>query len=88
MRTVKEYLETCVKEGAFPGASWAAGCGETVFEKGTVGVLGNGLGPVREDSLYDLASLTKLFVTLALMRQFEDGLLRLEDSVDFFLPSF
>jgi CubicO group peptidase (beta-lactamase class C family) len=88
MKTVKEYLETCVKEGVFPGASWVIGGRETVFEKGAAGILGNGLGPVGEDSLYDAASLTKLFVTLALMRQFEEGLVRLEDTAGFFLPAF
>jgi CubicO group peptidase (beta-lactamase class C family) len=50
--------------------------------------LGSGLGPVKGDSLYDLASLTKLFTALALMKQFEDGLIRLDDRVDFFLPPF
>jgi CubicO group peptidase (beta-lactamase class C family) len=50
--------------------------------------LGQGLGPVQQDSLYDLASLTKLFVTLALMRQMEEGLIRLEDTIDYFLPAY
>jgi CubicO group peptidase (beta-lactamase class C family) len=87
MRPVKDYLETCAAEGAFPGAAWVIGGGEGIFEKGTAGLLGPGLGPPGEDSLYDLASLTKLFTALALMKQFEDGLVRLEDRVDYFLPS-
>jgi CubicO group peptidase (beta-lactamase class C family) len=87
MKPVKQYLETCVKEGIFPGAAWAIG-GRENFEIGGVGFLGAGLEAAGEDSLYDLASLTKLFTTLALMRQFEDGFIRLEDRVDYFLPSF
>jgi CubicO group peptidase (beta-lactamase class C family) len=87
MKPLREYLETCVIDGAFPGAAWAVG-GREIFETGAVGLLGPGLGAAGEDSLYDLASLTKLFVTLALMRQLEDGLIRLEDRVDYFLPSF
>jgi CubicO group peptidase (beta-lactamase class C family) len=86
--SVKEYFETCVSKGVFPGASWIIGGWEGFFEKGTAGVLGSGLGPVQEDSLYDLASLTKLFTALVLMKQYEDGLIRLEDRLDFFLPAF
>ncbi|MDR2748095.1 MAG: beta-lactamase family protein [Treponema sp.] len=87
MKPVKDYLETCAGDGAFPGAAWAVG-GREIFEMGAVGLLGPGLEAAGEDSLYDLASLTKLFVTLALLRQLEDGLIRLEDRVDYFLPSF
>jgi len=50
--------------------------------------MGKGLGPVGEDTLYDLASLTKVFTALALMKQFEEGLIRLQDEVGYFLPSY
>jgi CubicO group peptidase (beta-lactamase class C family) len=88
MRPVKEYLETCIGEGVFPGASWIIGGPEGFFEQGAVGSLGVGLGRVNEDSMYDLASLTKLFTALVLMKQLEEGLVRLEDRLDFFLPAF
>ena len=88
MRTIENYLSECVREGAFPGASWITGNQTEVFEQGTVGVLGQGLGPVQKDSIYDMASITKLFVACALMRQLEDGLIRLQDMVDYFLPSY
>jgi len=95
MSRIQKYLESCVKNadgkagsGAFPGASWAIGNAGGVLEKGSVGFLGDGLAPVTEDSVYDLASLTKVFTALALMKQLEDGLVRLEDSVGYFLPSF
>jgi CubicO group peptidase (beta-lactamase class C family) len=81
-------LEESVSAGACPGASWVVGNGEKILEQGTAGVLGEGLGPVRPDSLYDLASITKIFVTLALMRQAEEGLLRLEDTIGYFKPGF
>jgi CubicO group peptidase (beta-lactamase class C family) len=87
MKPVRNYLETCVAEGVFPGAAWAIG-GKEILEIDAVGVLGAGLEKTRQNSLYDLASLTKLFTALALMRQLEDGLVRLEDRVDYFLPSF
>ena len=50
--------------------------------------MGDGLAPVTERSLYDLASLTKIPVALALMKQLEDGLICLEDELGYFLPSF
>ena len=88
MTKIQKYLESCVSEGVFPGASWSIGNTGGVLEKGSVGLLGAGLGPAREDSIYDIASLTKLFTALALMKQFEDGLLRLEDEVEYFLPFY
>ena len=102
MNRIQKYLEICAgkaggaKAGAadkgktrvFTGASWVVGNPEAVLEKGSVGFLGDGLAPVTEDSLYDLASLTKIPTALALMKQLEDGLIRLEDEVGYFLPSF
>ena len=85
---IKNYLDSCVVKGVFPGASWIIGNSKGVLEEGSVGLLGEGLGPVKIDSIYDIASLTKIFVALALMKQFEDGLFRLEDRVDYFLPNF
>ncbi len=84
--TIGEYLQFCVDEGAFPGAAWQIGNRKGILEAGTVGTLGDGLGPVREDTLYDLASLAKIIVTYALMRQFQEGLVRLDDPIGRFLP--
>ena len=88
MREIRDYLQQCVEEGAFPGASWQIGTRDDILETGTVGVLGQGMGTVQADSLYDLASVTKIIVTCALMRQFQDGLVRLEDTVGCFLPEY
>lgn len=87
MSKIEEYIKSCAAS-AFPGAVWAVGNKGGILEKGCAGVLGEGLPPVTEDSLYDLASITKIFVSLAFMKQFEEGLLRLSDRVDYFLPSF
>lgn len=88
MNRIQKYLESCVRSGVFPGACWAVGNSDGVLEKGCTGVMGNGLGPVGEDTLYDLASLTKVFTALALMKQFEEGLIRLQDETSYFLPSY
>jgi len=92
---IKKYLETCVDEGAFPGAAWVIGRNEETLEIGAVGELGRntfygdqGLGSVQPDTIYDIASLTKILVTLALMRQFEEGRLHLEDRIDQFLSPY
>ena len=88
MTKIQKYLARCVEEGVFPGASWVIGNAAGVLEQGSTGLLGKGLNPVGEHTLYDLASLTKIFTALALMKQLEEGLIRLEDSVDYFLPSY
>jgi CubicO group peptidase (beta-lactamase class C family) len=88
MRSIASFIDECTDEGAFPGAVWLAGNKDAVLETGCAGVLGTGLEKVRPDSIYDIASLTKILVTLALMRQMEDGLIRLEDTADFFLPDW
>jgi len=87
MTKIKKYLEECVGP-VFPGASWVIGNAGAILEKGSAGLLGNGLGQVEEDTIYDMASITKVFTALALMKQFEDGLIRLVDSVEYFLPSY
>lgn len=88
MRSIASFLEESIAAGACPGASWVVGNREGILEQGAAGVLGEGLGPVRPDSRYDLASITKIVVTLALMRQLEEGFLRLEDTVGYFRPDF
>ncbi|MDR1903688.1 MAG: beta-lactamase family protein [Treponema sp.] len=88
MRSIASFIHRCTAEGAFPGAVWIVGNKDVVLETGCAGVLGAGLGSVRPDSIYDIASLTKIFVTLALMRQMEDGLIRMEDTAGFFLPQW
>jgi CubicO group peptidase (beta-lactamase class C family) len=88
MVSIESYISRCVGEGAFPGAAWVVGGKGKILEQGSGGVLGGNLGPAGADTLYDIASLTKIFIALGLMRQFEEGLFRLEDSLGFFLPLF
>jgi CubicO group peptidase (beta-lactamase class C family) len=87
MGSIQSFISRAAKEGAFPGAVWMIGNGREILEQGTAGVLGEGLGPVQLDAIYDLASLTKIIVAIALMRQLEDGLISLEDTLSHFFPS-
>ena len=88
MKTIREFLLECIEDGAFPGASWQVGTADGILETGCIGTLGQGLEKVEADSLYDLASVTKIVVTCALMRQFQEGLLRLDDPIGLYLPAY
>lgn len=85
---IETFLTRCVERGDFPGASWIVGREGEELERGVVGALGRGLGPVSLDTLYDIASLTKILVTYALMQQVQEGLVCLEDTLDTFLPLY
>lgn len=88
MKTIREFLLECMDDGAFPGASWQVGTADGILESGCIGTLGEGLEKVEADSLYDLASVTKIIVTCALMRQFQEGLFRLDDPIGLYLPAY
>ena len=85
----RHVLERAIEEGAFPGAIvevgtdrdvlWRFACGALTFEAGAP--------PVRDDTVYDLASLTKVLSTGALvMREIERGSLALDDTLPHLLP--
>jgi CubicO group peptidase (beta-lactamase class C family) len=44
--------------------------------------------PARRDTIYDLASVTKTFTTIAVMQQVEDGRVDLDEPVATYLPAF
>lgn len=85
MSRIRDFLRESIEAGAFPGAQYVIGGREGVLERGVLGTL-DGTAPVAADSLYDLASITKIFVALSTMRLLEEGRLCLEDRVDAFLP--
>lgn len=79
-----------IRRGSFPGASLAVGrWGAVVLEEG-LGQTGRGEGQVDpENTVYDLASLSKVVgTTTAVMLLVEDGLIRLDDPVQAYLPEF
>jgi CubicO group peptidase (beta-lactamase class C family) len=79
-----------VRRGAFPGAALVVGRGGRVVEKRGVGVLAAGGRSVDpNDTLYDLASLTKVVATTsAVMLLVEDGRMELDAAVRRYLPEF
>ncbi|MEJ8547010.1 serine hydrolase domain-containing protein [Brevibacillus borstelensis] len=89
MEAVKQMLQTWVQEGLLPGASLR------VVQKGRV-ILAADVGktsctaeghPVSPDTLFDLASLTKVTATLpAVLLLLQEGLLRENDPLSRFFP--
>jgi len=88
MDRLREYLNTCIEERAFTCAAYSVGTAEGELYSGTLGTLGIGRGAALENTLFDLASVTKPIVATAAMRLFDRGALCLSDTVDRFLPSF
>jgi len=79
-KSVNEIMERAIDESVFPAASLlVAYKGETVFK--------NYYGACTEETIFDVASLTKPMVTTALvMKAVSEGLLTLNDKLSKFFP--
>lgn len=86
---IQGLLDAGVINTVFPGASLAVGTSTSVkyYTAGVTTGLPGG-NPVRTDTIYDIASLTKVFTTISTLILVERGLVRLDDTVASFLPSF
>jgi CubicO group peptidase (beta-lactamase class C family) len=83
-------LERAIADRAFPGAIVEVGTDRDVIWRCAAGTLSYepGAAPVRDDTVYDLASLTKVLATAALlMREVERGSVALEDPLPRLLPA-
>ena len=77
---VDELVRQGLEQGAYPCAALAVGIGPTLYLKKTYGTC-------TENSLFDMASVTKILsTTMIALRFLEDGLLRLYDCVGDFFP--
>jgi CubicO group peptidase (beta-lactamase class C family) len=89
---IDRIVDRGVKAGGFPGASVIVGRrGYSVFEKGygRLGWTANSAPVVPDESVYDLASLTKVVGTAtAAMILFDEGRLDLNAPVSRYLPAF
>lgn len=88
MSRIIELLEQAASRHVFSCASYVVGTPECVVEQGVVGTLGIGRGPAAQDTLYDMASVTKVLVAMAFMRLFEMGKVCLDDTVAEYLPEY
>lgn len=79
---VREALEYGRVQGRYSGASWAWGSSKGLEAAGRVGAVSvDDPQPVTEQHLFDLASVTKPLVALALLRRVDRGDLRLDQRV-------
>jgi CubicO group peptidase (beta-lactamase class C family) len=87
-----EVLAAAVQDGKTPGAVFAAGGAgreAEVVVTGWAQVNGGPARPMHADTLFDLASLTKVVATLPVILQLDElGELALEDRVSAILPAF
>ncbi|MCK4258796.1 MAG: serine hydrolase [Halanaerobiales bacterium] len=86
-----KIMQWGVNDGVFPGGVLLVGNQQEIlyYEKfGSAEITPNSR-PVMKDTIYDLASLTKVVVTTTLVMQLiEKGMIRLDDPVDLFFPGF
>jgi uncharacterized protein YbbC (DUF1343 family)/CubicO group peptidase (beta-lactamase class C family) len=91
LRTVDAVIEQAIREGQVPGAVLVVGHDGRVIYRKAYG--SRALEPRREamtaDTVFDVASLTKVIVTAtAVMQLVEQGKVRLNDPVAKYLPEF
>ena len=83
-----DVLARGVQERVFSGAAWSVGDARGALARGFLGTRRWDGPPVAEDSLWDLASVTKPIVGLAVMALVEQGRLRLTDRLGALLPGY
>lgn len=85
---IQAILEHARDQRVFSAAAWSYGTAERVLERGTIGTLSWGGPPADDDTTWDLASVTKPIVGLAVMSLVESGQLLLDDTIGQHLPAF
>jgi serine-type D-Ala-D-Ala carboxypeptidase len=85
----RNVLQHAIAERAFPGGIVEVGTDRDVLWRFAAGTLGydDASPPVRDDTVYDLASLTKVVSTASLvMREIERGSLAIDETLPHLLP--
>ena len=82
---LEEIVETAVARGDAPGVVAAVGRGDEGYVA-AAGVMAVGGPPMRPDTLFRIASITKPVTAALVLSLAEDGLLGLEEPVDRLLP--
>lgn len=88
MSRIGEILEPARAERLFSGAAWSVGTADAELDGGCLGTLAWDGDPVSDDTLWDLASVTKPIAGLAIMALIDDGHLLLDDPIARYLPAF
>src|SRR5215468_2201865 len=82
---LEEIVETAVARGDAPGVGAAVGRGDEGYVA-AAGVMAVGGPPMRSDTLFRIASITKPITAAVVLSLAEDGLVGLEEPVDRLLP--
>ena len=83
-KILEEFLDRGVREGCFPGAQAACGRGDEVFALCVRGVKELGGSEVDADTLFDMASLTKLLApTMIALKAIDAGVITLYDTLGY-----
>ncbi|WP_158880542.1 serine hydrolase domain-containing protein [Amycolatopsis anabasis] len=85
---MRELLERARRERVFSAAAWSVGTLDGPVNRGFLGTRSWDGPPVTEDALWDLASVTKPIVGLAVLALVERGELGLDDPVAARLPAY
>ena len=81
---LEEFLDRGIREGCFPGAQAACGRGDEVFALCVKGVKELGGSEVDADTLFDMASLTKLLApTMIALKAIDAGVITLYDTLGY-----
>ena len=88
-RAIDVMIEEAIKNGAFPSCCVAVGKGDKVYHRVCMGMTKNENGiPVNEDTLYDMASLTKVMApTMIMLKAIEQGKITLDDTLDMYFEN-
>ncbi|MGV9386142.1 serine hydrolase domain-containing protein [Nonomuraea sp. NPDC003707] len=85
--SIARLLENGVRERVFPGAVWAIGDADTVLDSGVCGMTAPGQAAMRLDTVFDVASLTKILAVWAVIGTlWHDQQLPLDDPLATFWP--
>jgi CubicO group peptidase (beta-lactamase class C family) len=84
LRRLDEIVAGHIAADRVPGAAWLVARGGELHV-GTAGTI-DGSKPVRRDSIFRIASMTKPVTAVAVLALAEDGVLRLDDPLDRWLP--
>jgi CubicO group peptidase (beta-lactamase class C family) len=86
--SVEGFLRTGRDEGVYSGAAWSVGTAAGPAFRGVLGTLAWDGDPVTDSTLWDLASVTKPIVALAVMALLERGQLALSVPLSAYLPDY
>lgn len=85
LASVDAIVEAAVEQGQVPGVVAAVARGKSVHVA-VAGVMAIGAAPMQRDTLFRITSMTKPMTAAAVLSLVDDGLLKLDEPVDRWLP--